>query len=29
MEAECDQGPEDLIKICFDNLQADAASMIR
>jgi hypothetical protein len=29
MEAECDQGPEDLIKICFDNLPADAAPTTR
>ena len=29
MEAECDQGPDGLIRIWFDNLQADAAPMIR
>jgi hypothetical protein len=29
IEAECDQSPEDLIKICFNNLKADASLMIR
>ena len=29
MDAECVQGPLDLIMIRFDNLHADAASMIR